>query len=58
LFIGFIKPENLTKKELVEKFKELSSSKSLKDFKKEEKQISIKDLFKTYYSKTLAFFLK
>ena len=29
----FIKPENLTKTELVEKFKELSSSKSLKDLK-------------------------
>jgi hypothetical protein len=29
----FIKPENLSKTELVEKFKELSSSKSLKDLK-------------------------
>jgi hypothetical protein len=29
----FIKPENLTKTELVEKFKELSSSKSLNDLK-------------------------
>jgi len=29
----FIKPENLTKTELVEKFKELSSSKLLKDLK-------------------------
>ena len=37
----FIKPENLTKTELVEKFKELSSSKllkNLKDIKTEDKK--------------------
>jgi len=54
----FIKPENLSKTELVEKFKELSSSKSLNELKKEDKQISKTDLFKSYFSKTLAFFLK
>ena len=58
----FIKPENLTKTELVEKFKELSSSKTLKDLKNEDKKvedkISIKDLFKTYYLKLSTFIFK
>jgi hypothetical protein len=59
----FIKPENLTKTELVEKFKELSSSKSLKDLKKDEvkkdeNKISIKDLIKSYYTKISGFIFK
>jgi hypothetical protein len=56
----FIKPENLSKTELVEKYKELSSSKSLNDLKdkKEEKDVSIKDLFKSYFSKISSFVLK
>lgn len=54
----FIKPENLTKTELVERFKELSSSKSLNELKKEEKQISQKDLLKSYYLKILSFLVR
>jgi hypothetical protein len=56
----FIKPENLTKTELVEKFKELSSTKSLKELEvnKTEKKISFKILFKSYYSKLISSFLK
>jgi hypothetical protein len=56
----FIKPENLSKTELIEKFKELSSSKSLNELKdkKNEDKISIKDLFKSYYSKIISFSLK
>jgi hypothetical protein len=61
----FIKPENLTKTELVEKFKELSSSKSLKDLKniksedkKDEDKITIKDFFKSYYFRLSAFIFK
>lgn len=55
----FIKPENLTKTELVEKFKELSSSKSLNELKdkKEEKKVLIKDLFKSYLSLFLNFLI-
>jgi hypothetical protein len=58
--IVFIKPENLTKTELVEKFKELSSTKSLKELEvnKTEKKISFKILFKSYYSKLISSFLK
>jgi len=55
----FIKPENLTKTELIEKFKDLSSSKSLKDLKDIKNEggdkIRIKDLFKSYYSRLSAF---
>jgi hypothetical protein len=58
----FIKPENLTKTELIEKFKDLSSSKSLKDLKdiknKGGDKIMIKDLFKSYYSRLSAFISK
>jgi hypothetical protein len=58
----FIKPENLSKTELVEKFKELSSSNSLKDLKNKKDEIkeiiSVKEFLKTYYSKTLAFIFK
>jgi hypothetical protein len=58
----FIKPENLTKTELVEKFKELSSSKSLKDLKniksEDKNKISFKDLLKSYYLRLSAFILK
>jgi hypothetical protein len=61
----FIKPENLTKTELVEKFKELSSSKSLKDLKnikneekKDEDKITIKDFLKYHYSKLSSFISK
>jgi len=62
----FIKPENLTKTELVEKFKKLSSSKSLKDLKKDEvnkvnkdeNKITFKDFLKTYYSKISSFIFK
>jgi hypothetical protein len=67
----FIKPENLTKTELVEKFKELSSSKSLKDLKnssiknkdkdndnKDDDKITIKDFLKSHYSKLSSFISK
>jgi len=58
----FIKPENLTKTELIEKFKDLSSSKSLKDLKDIKNEggdkIRIKDLFKSYYSRLSAFISK
>jgi len=67
----FIKPENLTKTELVEKFKELSSSKSLKDLKtqkqnedkkdedkKDEDKITIKVFLKSYYFRFLGFIFK
>jgi len=58
----FIKPENLTKTELVEKFKELSSSKSLKDLKnnkdKNEDKITTKELLNSYFLRLLAFILK
>jgi hypothetical protein len=56
----FIKPENLSKTELVEKFKELSSSKSLNSLKdnKIKKKISITDLFKDCYSKISTFIQK
>ena len=61
----FIKPENLTKTELVEKFKELSSSKSLEDLKniknedkKDEDKITFKEFLKSYYFRILAFILK
>lgn len=56
----FIKPENLSKTELVEKFKELSSSKSLDNLKdtKVENKITMKDLFKSYYLRLLSFILK
>jgi hypothetical protein len=57
-----IKPENLTKTELIEKFKNLSSSKSLKDLKNIKNEggdkIRIKDLFKSYYSRLSAFIYK
>ena len=61
----FIKPENLTKTELVEKFKKLSSSKSLKDLKniknedkKDENKITFKEFLKSYYSKLSSFIFK
>lgn len=59
----FIKPETLTKTELVEKFKELSSSKTLKDLKKDEvntdkNKITFKEFLKTYYSKISNFIIK
>ena len=67
----FIKPENLTKTELVEKFKEFSSSKLLKDLKtlkqnpnkkdedkKDTDKITIKDFLKSYYFKFLGFIFK
>jgi hypothetical protein len=61
----FIKPENLTKTELVEKFKELSSSKSLKDLKnmknedkKEGDKITFKKYLKSYYFRLSAFIFK
>jgi len=61
----FIKPENLTKTELVGKFKELSSSKSLKDLKKiknedkkDEDKISFKEFLKSNYFRLSAFFFK
>jgi hypothetical protein len=58
----FIKPENLTKTELIEKFKDLSSSKSLKDLKDIKNEggdkIRIKELFKSYYSRLSAFISK
>jgi hypothetical protein len=61
----FIKPENLSKTELVEKFKELSSSKilnELKDIKNDDKKdgdkITFKDYLKSYYLKLSTFILK
>lgn len=56
----FIKPENLTKTEWVEKFKELSSSKTLKDLKKEddEDKITTKELLKSSFLKLFTFFSK
>jgi hypothetical protein len=61
----FIKPENLTKTELIEKFKELSSSKSLdnlknikSDDKKDNDRITLKYLLKTYYLRLSAFVFK
>lgn len=61
----FIKPENLTKTELIEKFKELSSSKSLKDLKnkkdedkKDEDKITFKKYLKSYYFRLSAFIFK
>jgi hypothetical protein len=62
----FIKPENLTKTELVEKFKELSSSKSLKDLneakkdedKKDEDKITFKEYLKSKYLRLSAFIIK
>jgi hypothetical protein len=60
----FIKPESLTKTELVEKFKELSSSKSLKDLKNEDEKdkdkdkISIKDFLYSSYLRITSFILK
>jgi hypothetical protein len=61
----FIKPENLSKTELVEKFKELSSSKSLKDLKdikkedkKDEDKITIKEFKKSYYLRLSGFIFK
>ena len=60
-----IKPENLTKTELVEKFKELSSSKSLNDLKniknedkKDEDKITIKEILKSYYFRLSGFIIK
>jgi hypothetical protein len=61
----FIKPENLTKTELVEKFKELSSSKSLEDLKninkedkKDENKITFRKYLKSYYLRLSALFFK
>jgi superfamily I DNA/RNA helicase len=61
----FIKPENLSKTELVERFKELSSSKSLNDLKniksedkKDDDKITIKDFLKSNYFRLSAFILK
>jgi hypothetical protein len=61
----FIKPENLTKTELVEKFKELSSSKSLKDLKniknedkKDGEKITFKEYLKSHYFRLSAFIFK
>jgi hypothetical protein len=61
----FIKPENLTKTELVERFKELSSSNSLKELKniknedkKDEDKLTIKEFLKSYYLSLSAFILK
>ena len=60
-----IKPENLSKTELVEKFKELSSSKSLKELKniknedkKDEDKITFKNYLKSYFIRLSAFILK
>lgn len=52
-----IKPENLTKTELVEKFKELSSSKSLKDLKdkNDKDKITIKEFLKSNYLRLSGF---
>jgi len=56
----FIKPENLSKTELVEKFKKLSSSKTLKNLgniknedKKDEGKITTKEFLKYCYVKLL-----
>jgi len=63
----FIKPENLTKTELVEKFKELSSSKllkNLKDIKTEDKKNenevkkTLWEYLKSYYLRLSAFIFK
>ena len=63
----FIKPENLSKTELVEKFKELSSSKSLENLtnndkkdenKKDEDKLTIKELLKSYYFRLTGFIFK
>src|ERR1700678_199787 len=61
----FIKPKNLTKTELVEKFKELSSSKSLKDLKniksedkKDDDKITFKDFLNSNYFRLSAFVFK
>jgi hypothetical protein len=63
----FIKPANLSKTELVEKFKELSSSKSLENLKnkntkdinkKDEDELTIMKLFKSYYSSLSNFIFK
>jgi hypothetical protein len=65
----FIKPENLTKAELVEKYKDLSSSNSLKELKNiknednrkdEDKKdrISVKDFLKTNYLRILSYIFK
>lgn len=60
-----IKPENLSKTELVEKFKELSSSNSLKELKyiknedkKDEDKITFKNYLKSYFIRLSAFILK
>lgn len=63
----FIKPENLSKTELVEKFKELSSSKSLKDLKniknedkKDENEVkkTLWEYLKSYFLRLSAFIFK
>jgi hypothetical protein len=56
----FIKPENLTKTELVEKFKELSSSKSLNDLKNinNEDKLTIKQFLKSNYLRLSGFIFK
>src|SRR6266566_3981806 len=61
----FIKPENLSKTELVEKFKKLSSSKTLKELKniknedkKDEDKISIKEFLKSFYLRLSGFIFK
>jgi hypothetical protein len=62
----FIKPENLTKTELVEKFKELSSSNLLKDLKnkkhnddkKDENKITFRQFLKSNYLKLSLLILK
>src|SRR6266699_1843007 len=61
----FIKPENLSKTELVEKFKKLSSSKTLKELKniknedkKDEDKISIKEFLKSFYLRLSGLILK
>lgn len=54
--------KNLSKTELVEKFKVLSSSKTLENLKNEDKKdddkISIKEILKSYYFKLSTFYLK
>jgi hypothetical protein len=61
----FIKPENLTKTELVERFKELSSSKSLNELKniknddeKDGDKITFKKYLNSYYIRLSGFILK
>lgn len=58
----FIKPENLTKTELVEKFKELSSSNSLNNLKnkveKDENKITFRQFLKSNYLKLSLLILK